>query len=108
MQNLPVSVQDQTAEQPNVSNLLRKKELQLFSFLYKNRGRTVNRFSILEQVWNCSAGGYTNTMEVHMSSLRRKLEKLSGAKLIRTIHGVGYMINPALSWPSSWPGFSGT
>jgi len=54
-------------------------------------GRVVSKAQIEENVydWNSFDIG-SNTIEVHISSLRRKL----GRDLIRTLRGVGYMIPP--------------
>jgi DNA-binding response OmpR family regulator len=70
---------------------LSRKEYDLLEFFARNQGRVINRLTILEYVWNYNAQIATNTLEVHMAALRRKLDDKYTKKLIHTIHGVGYM-----------------
>jgi two-component system OmpR family response regulator len=65
-------------------------EFRLLEFLASSRGRTLSKGQILSQVW-----GYDdydpNLVEVHLSSLRRKLEQ-HGPRLIHTVRGLGYRV----------------
>ncbi|MEO1192563.1 MAG: response regulator transcription factor [Pseudomonadota bacterium] len=64
-------------------------EKKLLGFLLKNRGKTVRKSEILEQVWNSDEEEiFTNTVEVYITRLRRKLGA-HGQNLL-TIRGVGY------------------
>lgn len=74
---------------------LRKKEYQLLEFLIQNRDRVVNRLTILEYVWNYEAQIDTNTLEVHMAALRRKIEKFCARQMIETVYGMGYRLSMA-------------
>ncbi len=67
------------------------RELAVLEVLMSQIGKIVNKAQIEERIydWN-SADIESNTIEVHISSLRRKL----GKDLIKTIRGVGYMIAP--------------
>ena len=69
---------------------LRRKEYELLEFMARNAGRVINRLSILEYVWNYSIHCNTNTLDVHIAALRRKLRTVKAQKIIRTIHGLGY------------------
>lgn len=71
---------------------LRKKEYELLEFLARNSDRVINRLTILEYVWNYHANIETNTLEVHMAGLRKKIAKESPRKMIRTVHGFGYQL----------------
>ncbi|WP_440710777.1 response regulator transcription factor [Herbiconiux sp. YIM B11900] len=66
-------------------------EFRLLSFLAQSRGRTLSKGQILTQVW-----GYddldANVVEVHLSSLRRKMEA-TGPRLIHTVRGIGYRLS---------------
>ena len=54
-----------------------------------NIGRVLSKSQIEEHIYDWDTGEYeSNTTEVHISALRRKL----GKQLIKTIRGVGYMI----------------
>jgi len=67
---------------------LRRKEFQLLEYLMRNQGRVVNRNQILEHVWDTDVDPITNTVDVHINSLRRK----TSPSFIKTVHGIGYMI----------------
>jgi DNA-binding response OmpR family regulator len=61
------------------------------SFLAQSRSRTLSKGQILTQMW-----GYddidANVVEVHLSSLRRKMEA-NGPRLIHTVRGIGYRLS---------------
>jgi len=71
---------------------LRPKELNLLEYLLRNKGKIISRYDILEHVWQSNKNPQTNSIEVHIKTLRLKLEKPFNMKLIRTIHGYGYKI----------------
>jgi len=59
-----------------------------------NRGKTLSRAEILKEVWGYRAEIFTRTVDVHIASLRQKLE--SDAKqpsLILTVLGLGYKLS---------------
>ena len=70
---------------------LRKKEFMLLELLMKKKGEPVSRGIIMEHVWDINADPFSNTIETHILSLRKKIEE-KGEKLIFTIPGVGYKI----------------
>lgn len=72
---------------------LRGKELALMEFLMLNRGKALTRNMILEQVWDRNASILSNTVDVHISRLRRKLETGS-KKYFHTLHSFGYKFDP--------------
>lgn len=74
---------------------IRDKELEVFIYLVKNRGRAVNAKELYEAVWGEMAlPSSNNTVTVHILNLRRKLEdEPSYPKLIRTVWGKGYQID---------------
>lgn len=71
---------------------LRNKEFSLLAYLAKKRNKVITRAEILEEVWDRNIFCNTNTVDVHVSSLRRKLSRFSKKQLITTIHCLGYMI----------------
>lgn len=70
---------------------LRKKEFELIHFMLLNNGAIIGRNTILERVWGLQSNPFTNTVDVHMSHLRKKLRE-SGINIIKTIHSVGYKL----------------
>jgi two-component system OmpR family response regulator len=71
---------------------LRRKEYELLEFLIRNRRRLLNRLTILEYVWDNGTTAFTNTLEVHMASLRRKIDGGYSRKLINNVRGAGYIM----------------
>lgn len=69
---------------------LRNKEFSLLEFLMLNKNRVLTRTEIFESVWDRNGDIATNTVDVHISNLRRKIDTSSGNGLIRTINCIGY------------------
>jgi DNA-binding response OmpR family regulator len=74
---------------------IRDKEMDMLIYLAKNRGRVVEAKELYQGVWGEMALPSTsNTITVHILSLRRKLEdNPSSPKVIRTVWGKGYQID---------------
>ena len=71
---------------------LNRKEFALLEYLMQNAGTLLTRSMILDHVWDVDTDELTNTVDVHVSFLRKKLGK--GRKhFIQTIHGCGYKWN---------------
>ena len=70
---------------------LQAQEFRLLEYLVRNAGRAVTRTMLLEHVWKLNFDPRTNIVETHMSRLRAKLTRGSGAELIQTIRGTGYL-----------------
>jgi len=78
----------------NLKNInLRKKEFDLLEFLMCNKGRVVSKSQILEQVWDYHFDAESKTVDVHISSLRSKIDKDFKTKLIKTVYGSGYTLD---------------
>lgn len=76
-------------EKGGLAVLLSARERAIFDVLIHNFNRPVSKAKIEERIYDWSSEDIeSNTIEVHISGLRRKL----GRDLIRTIRGVGYMI----------------
>jgi len=75
----------------NMALKLRNKEFLLLSYFIKNAGKVLSRTEILEEVWDRNIFCTTNTVDVHVSSLRQKLKKYSKEKIIETVHCIGYI-----------------
>lgn len=64
-------------------------EFKMLSVLIRNRSRVVPKGQLLGQVWGYDTDDHV--LDVHMSSLRRKLE-MHGPRIIHTIRGSGYVL----------------
>lgn len=68
------------------------KEFAILECLMLRSGRVLSRTVIIEHVWNQNFEGLHRTVDVYVCSLRSKVDGSYEKKLIRTIHGTGYMI----------------
>jgi len=73
---------------------LTPKEFQLLSLLMRHAGDVLSRTLIAEQVWDIDFDGDSNVVEVHMRRLRAKVDDPFDRKLIHTVRGVGYVLEP--------------
>jgi two-component system, OmpR family, response regulator len=71
---------------------LTKKEFSLAEYLLRNRGRAVSRATLMEHVWDADVDPFSNTIDAHITNLRRKLEASDSPKLIHTVPGLGYKV----------------
>jgi len=71
---------------------LTKKEFSLLQYLLKNEGVVVSKSMIMEHVWDMSADPFSNTIESHTASVRKKIDIPGEKKLIHTISGRGYKL----------------
>lgn len=71
---------------------LTRKEFMLLRYLMKNSGNVMSRGMLLEHVWDMNADIFSNTIESHILSLRKKLGDTGKSRLIQTIPGRGYRI----------------
>lgn len=70
---------------------LTARELALLVFFLRHPGEVLSRTRLYEQVWHEKYDGLSNTLEVHVMELRRKLEA-HGPRLIHTVRGRGYLL----------------
>ncbi len=69
---------------------LTRKEFMLLEYLMRHNGAVVTRSMLLEHVWDGTLDMFTNTIETHVRSLRKKMEPKNARKIIHTIPGRGY------------------
>src|SRR3954468_13167635 len=74
---------------------LSPREFAVLEFLAQRAGTPVSRGELLEQVWADSAPGSANVVDVYVGYLRRKLDGPEVTPLIRTVRGVGFMLEAA-------------
>ena len=68
--------------------LLTLKEYELLKLLMESPGRVFTRDNILQSVWGIDFSGETRTVDVHIGTLRTKLDECGD--MIKTVRGVGY------------------
>ena len=68
-------------------------EYKLLELLARNKGRVLDRIEIMDQIWGHDFNSGTNVVDVHINSLRNKIDKDFDTKLIRTVIGMGYVLD---------------
>ncbi|MGI8431677.1 MAG: winged helix-turn-helix domain-containing protein [Chthoniobacterales bacterium] len=71
---------------------LHAREFSLLEYLLRNRGRVVSKAMILGHVWDYSFDPKTNVVDVLVCRVRKKVERNFPTKLIRTVRGMGYIL----------------
>ncbi|WP_304236913.1 response regulator transcription factor [Jiulongibacter sediminis] len=71
---------------------LTNREFDLLKYLFQNQGRVVSRAEIAENVWGQSFDTGTNTIDVYINFLRRKIDTNAKKKLLHTVVGMGYLL----------------
>jgi len=73
--------------------ILHAREYALLEYMMTNSGRVITKTMILEHIWDYSFDPQTNVVEVLVHRLRAKVDKPFGTDMIKTIRGVGYVLN---------------
>ncbi|HYR77077.1 MAG TPA: response regulator transcription factor [Pyrinomonadaceae bacterium] len=73
---------------------LTAKEYALLEYLARRAGQLVSRAEIAEHVWDESFDPFSNTIEVFVNRLRKKIDESYPIKLIQTRRGEGYILEP--------------
>ena len=71
---------------------LTRTEFLLLAFFLRNPRRVLTRSAIFERVWGYDFGRGSNSLEVYVGYLRRKLEAGGEPRLIHTVRSVGYVL----------------
>ena len=71
---------------------LTNREFELLEFLMRNERLVVSRERLLDEVWGYDPMAATNTIDVFISNLRRKLEQGGEPRLLHTKRGAGYVL----------------
>ncbi len=71
---------------------LTQREFELLEYLMRNERIVISRQRLLDEVWGYDPFSMTNTIEVFVSNLRRKLEANGEPRLLHTIRGAGYVL----------------
>ncbi len=71
---------------------LRRKEFDVLEYMVRNTGLIVTRSMLLDHVWETDYDGMTNTIDVHIKTLRNLIDKNSASPIIKTVRGIGYRI----------------
>jgi len=86
---------DSIAKKVSRNNLvinLTPTEYKILELLFRNKGKVFDRLLITEKIWGFSFNPGTNLIDVHINSLRKKIDKDFEQKLIHTKKGYGYVL----------------
>lgn len=72
--------------------ILTNKEYSLLEYLMRNTGRVLTRTAITEHVWDIHYESVTNIVDVHIKTLRSKMDRDFSPQLIHTVRGIGYVL----------------
>jgi two-component system, OmpR family, copper resistance phosphate regulon response regulator CusR len=71
---------------------LSPKQFALLEYLMRNRGQVVSRSMITENVWGLGFESFSNLIDVHITRLRKRVDREFDCKLIHTVKGAGYIL----------------
>jgi DNA-binding response OmpR family regulator len=71
---------------------LTNREFELLEYLMRNKRLVISRERLLDEVWGYDPMAATNTIDVFISNLRRKLEAAGEPRLLHTKRGAGYVL----------------
>lgn len=94
--DVSIDLLKQRAFRKGVAIDLTAKEFALLCLFVRHAGKLLTRTRIFDHVWGDQYDGLSNTLEVHVKELRRKLE-LHGSRLIQTRRGSGYILDGSAS-----------
>lgn len=91
--DLILDISRREVERFGKKQFLRNKEFQLLEFLMRNTNILLSRQIILENVWDRNAYFMTNTIDVHINCLRKKIDYKKSDQLIETVYCSGYIFH---------------
>ncbi|MFH1291686.1 MAG: response regulator transcription factor [bacterium] len=90
--DLSLDIKKHMVKRGNKEVYLTRKLFSLLEYMMRNRGTVLSRAMIMEHVWDMNIDPFSNTIETHMLTLRKKIDHASRKKLIHTMPCRGYMI----------------
>jgi DNA-binding response OmpR family regulator len=93
--SLTINREEFTALRDGTRIDLTPREFAILEFMLQHKGKPVSRATLMQEVWKTPLDPGTNIVDVYMKYLRDKIDQNGKSKLIRTIRGVGYVLNCA-------------
>lgn len=69
------------------------KEFSILEYFMRNPGQVIMRDQLLDHVWDFNFRGFSNVVDVHITNLRKKLNRGKMRNILETIRGVGYRLS---------------
>ena len=92
--DVAIDLSQGTAERAGRPLALTGYEFRILAALMRNRGRLVTYAQLAEAVWSADGGPGSNSLEVHVSRIRQKLEAGGEPRVVHTVRGIGYRFSP--------------
>jgi two-component system response regulator MprA len=83
-----------TAHREGRELVLTRTEFVLLELLLRHAGRVLSRSRLYEEVWGADLHASSNSLDVYVGYLRRKLEAGGEPRLVHTVRGVGFVLRP--------------
>jgi DNA-binding response OmpR family regulator len=90
--DITLNTREQVACRGGCELSLTRKEFMLLEYFMRNIGTVLSRAMLIEHVWDMELDPFSNTIEVHIMSLRKKLSAYNKQKVIQTVMGRGYKL----------------
>ena len=71
---------------------LTRTEFAILELFLRHPRQVLTRSVLFEQVWGFDFGNSSNSLDVYLGYLRKKLESDGGSRLLHTVRGVGYVL----------------
>ena len=90
--DLTLNITTQSVERGGKEIYLTKKEFMLLEYFLRNKNVVLSRGMLMEHVWDMNGDLFSNTIEMHIVTLRKKTQARGRPRLIHTIPGRGYKL----------------
>jgi two-component system, OmpR family, copper resistance phosphate regulon response regulator CusR len=91
--DLQIDLVKRTAKREGQMIKLTTKEFAILELFLRNTGKALTRNQIAQQVWDLHYDPESNIVDVYIKQLRKKIDQPNKKKLIKTIIGIGYVLN---------------
>lgn len=81
-----------SVEKRGKSIKLTVKEFAILEYFLRNKNKVLNRYQIINHVWDFEYDTFSNIVDVHIKNLRKKLQS-KNENIFETVHGIGYRFN---------------
>ena len=93
IEDIVINQRTKTVKRNNIEIILTPREYQILLKLVLAKGELVDKQELVKEIWGGSFDANTNTVEVYINFLRKKIDKPFEKQLIKTKIGYGYYLN---------------
>jgi DNA-binding response OmpR family regulator len=90
---LELHLLDRVVKRGNRQIDLRPREFRLLRYMMERSDQLLTRTTLLKEIWNYKFASKTNLVDVHMGRLRRKVDGPNEPRMLRSVHGAGFILN---------------